>query len=101
MDPRHDNSAEAGSSGTGGTPYCATHDDFRSERDNAAAADPTAAARATTVIPYRVTTETARMRQDVVFRVGPRIGKIKRKDLDKASTAVCGKVLRFIRTFEQ
>jgi hypothetical protein len=38
-------------------------------------------ARATTVIPYRVTTETARMRQDVVFRVGARLGKIKREEL--------------------
>jgi hypothetical protein len=56
---------------------------------------------ATTVIPYRVTTETARMRQDVVFRVSARLGKIKREELDNASTAVCGNVLRFIRNFEQ
>jgi hypothetical protein len=60
-----------------------------------------AAARATTVIPSRVTTENARMRQDVVFRVGARVGKIKREELDNASTAVYGNVLRFIRTFEQ
>jgi hypothetical protein len=53
-----------------------------------------AAARATTVIPYRVPTETARMRQDVVFRVGARLGKIKREELDFAATAVCGNVLR-------
>jgi hypothetical protein len=101
MDPRQDDSAPAGSSDTGGTPYRAAHDDSRSERDCAAAADPMAAARATTDIPYRVTTETARMRQDVVFRVGARLGKIKREELDNASTAVSGNVLRFLRTFEQ
>jgi hypothetical protein len=101
MDPRQDDSAPAGSSDTGGTPYRAAHDDSRSERDSATAADPMAAARATSVIPYRVTTETARMRQDVLFRVGARLGKIKREELDNASTAVCGNVLRFIRTFEQ
>jgi hypothetical protein len=60
-----------------------------------------AAARATTVIPYRVTTETARMQQDVVFRIGARLGKNKREELDNASTAVWGKALKFIRTFEQ
>jgi hypothetical protein len=60
-----------------------------------------AAGRATTLIPYRVPTETARIRQDIVFRVGARLGKIKREDLDNESTAVCGNVLRFIRTFEQ
>jgi hypothetical protein len=60
-----------------------------------------AAARATTVIPYRVKTETARMRQVVVFRVGARLGKVKRKELDNESTGVCGNVLRFKRTFEQ
>jgi hypothetical protein len=97
MDPRQDDSAPAGSSDTGGTPYRAAHDDSRSERDSAAAADP----RATTVIPYRVPTEIARMRQDVIFRVAVRLGKIKREELDDASTAVCGNVLRFIRTFEQ
>jgi hypothetical protein len=75
MDPRQDDSAPAGSSDTGGMPYSAAHDDSRSERDSAAAADPMAAARATTFIPYRVPTETARMRQDVVFRVGTRLGK--------------------------
>jgi hypothetical protein len=101
MDPGQDDSAPAGSSDTGGTPYRAAHEDSRSERDNAAAADPMAAARATTVIPYRVTTETSRMRQDVVFRVGARLGKKKREELDNASTAVCGIVLRFTRTFEQ
>jgi hypothetical protein len=101
MDPRQDDSAPAGSSDTGSTPYRAAHDDSRSERDSAAAADPMAAARATTVIPYRVPTETARMRQDVVFRVGAWLGNFNREELDNASTAVCGNVLRFIRTFEQ
>jgi hypothetical protein len=101
MDPQQDDSPPAGSSDTGGTPYRAAHDDPRSERDSAAAADPMAASRATTGIPYRVTTETARMRQDVVFRVGARLGMIKREELDNASTAVCGNVLRFMRTFEQ
>jgi hypothetical protein len=101
MDPRQDNFAPAGSSDTGGTPYRAAHDDSRSERDSAAAADPMAAVRATTAIRYRVSTETARMRQDVVFRVGARLGKIRREEIDSASTAVCGNVLRFIRTFEQ
>jgi hypothetical protein len=90
MDPRQDDFAPARSSEASGTPYRATHDDSRSERDSAAAADPTAAARATTAIPYRVPTETARMRQDVVFRVGARLGKIKREELDNASTVVCG-----------
>jgi hypothetical protein len=101
MDPRQDDAAPAGSSDTSGTPYRAAHDDSRSERDSAAAADPMAAARATTVIPYRVSTETARMRQDVVFRVGARLGKIKRVELDNASTALCRNVLRCIKTFEQ
>jgi hypothetical protein len=88
MDPRQDYSAPAGSRESGGTPYRAAHDDSRSERDSAAAADPMAAARATTVIPYRATTETARMRQDVVFRVGARLGKIKREELDNACYAL-------------
>jgi hypothetical protein len=94
MDPRQDDSVPAGSSDTGGTPYRAAHDDSRSERDSAAA-------RAATVILYRFPTETARMRQDVVFRVGARLEKIKREELDDASTAVRGNFLRFIRTFEQ
>jgi hypothetical protein len=81
MDPRQDDSAPARSSDTGGMPYRAAHDDSRRERDSAAAADPMAAASATTVIPYRVTTETARMRQDVVFRVGVRLGKSSAKSL--------------------
>jgi hypothetical protein len=101
MDPRQDDSVPAGSSDTGGTPYRAAHDESRSERDSAAAADPMAAGRATTFIPYRVSTETARMPQDVVTRVGARLGKIKREELNNASTAVCGNFLRFIRTFEQ
>jgi hypothetical protein len=71
MDPRQDDSAPAGSSDTGGTPYRASHDDSRSERDSAAAADPMAAARATTVIPYRVPTETVRMRKTFSFALAP------------------------------
>jgi hypothetical protein len=77
MDPRQDDSTPAGSSDTSGTSYRTTHDDSRSEKDSAAAADPTAAARATTFIPYSVPTETVRMRKYVVFRVGARLGKIK------------------------
>jgi hypothetical protein len=68
MDPRQDDSAPAGTSDSGGTPYRASHDDSRSKIDSAAAADPMAAARATTFIPYRVPTETARMRQDGLSR---------------------------------
>jgi hypothetical protein len=101
MDPRLDDSAPAGSSDTGGTPYRAVHEDSRSEKDSAAAADPMAAARAATIIPLRVPIETARMRQDVVFRVGAWLGKIKRVELDNALTGVCGNVLRFIRTFDR
>jgi hypothetical protein len=66
-----------------------------------AAADPTVAARATTSILYRVPIETARLRQDVDFRVGARLGKIKRKELNNASESVSKNVLKFIRTFEQ
>jgi hypothetical protein len=61
MDPLQDDSAPEGSSDTGGTPYRAAHDDSRSERDSEAAANPMAAARAATVIRFRVPTETARM----------------------------------------
>jgi hypothetical protein len=50
---------------------------------------------------YRVPIKTARLRQDVVFRVGARLGKFKRKELEKASPAVGGNVLRLIRTFKQ
>jgi hypothetical protein len=71
------------------------------KRDSAAASYPTATARETTFILYKVPAETARMRQDVAFRVGARLGKIKREELDNASTAVCRNVQRFIRTFEQ
>jgi hypothetical protein len=42
-----------------------------------------------------------RLRQDVVFRVGAQLSKIKRKELEIASPAVDGSVLRFIQTFEQ
>jgi hypothetical protein len=101
MDPRQDDSAPAESSDTGGTPCRPAHEDSRSERDSAAAADPMAAARATTVVPYRVTTETARLRLDVVFRVGAWLSKIKREELEIASPAVDGNVLRFIRSFEE
>jgi hypothetical protein len=78
MDPRQDDSALAGSSDASGTLYRATHDDSGSARDKTAAADPAAAARATTSTTYKIPTETARLRQDVVFRVGARLGKIKR-----------------------
>jgi hypothetical protein len=67
----------------------------------AAAAVPPAAASATASVLYRVPTETARLRQDVVFRVGARLGKIKREELENASPAVSRNVLRFIRAFEQ
>jgi hypothetical protein len=77
------------------------HDDTCSERDSAAAADPKAAARATTSILYRIPTETARLRQDVIFRVGARLGKIKCEELDNASIPVSGNVLSFTITFEQ
>jgi hypothetical protein len=36
-----------------------------------------------------------------LFCVSARLGKIKLEELDNASTALCGNVLRFIRTFEQ
>jgi hypothetical protein len=101
MDPRQDDSAPAGSSDANGTLYRATHDDSGSTRDAAAAADPTAAARATTSTIYKIPTETARLRQDVDFRVGARLGKIKREELEIASPAVDGNILRFIRTFEK
>jgi hypothetical protein len=42
-----------------------------------------------------------RLRQIVVFRVGARLGKIKRKELENASPAVGGSVLRFTITFFQ
>jgi hypothetical protein len=100
MDARQDDFAPAGSSDTGGTPNRATHDDSRSKRQRRSGSS-LGCSQGTTVSPYRVPTETARMRQDVVFRVGARLGKIKLEELDNASTAVCGNVLRFIRTFEQ
>jgi hypothetical protein len=92
MEPRQDDSAPAASSDTGGTPYRAAHDDSRSERDSAAAADPMAAARAITSILYRIPKETARLRQDVVSHVGARLGKIKRECLklsDQQPTVFC------------
>jgi hypothetical protein len=76
MDPRQDDSAPAVSSDAGGTLYRAAHDDSGSTRDSAAAADPLSAARATTSIFYRVPTDTARLRQGIVFRAGARLGNI-------------------------
>jgi hypothetical protein len=100
-DPRRDDSAPATSSDASGTLYRAAHDDSGNARETAAAADPTTAARSPTFTIYKVPLETARLRQDVVFRVGARLSKIKRKALEIASSAVDGNVLRFIRTFEQ
>jgi hypothetical protein len=99
MDPRQDDSVPAGSNDAGGTLYRAAYDDSGSARETAAAADPTTAARSPTSTIYKVPTETARLRQDVVFRVGARLSKIKREELEIASPAVDGNVLRFIRTF--
>jgi hypothetical protein len=101
MDPRRDDSVPAGSSDASGTLSRAAHDDSGSARKTAAAADPTTAARSPTSTIYKVPTETVRLRQDVVFRVGARLSIIKREKLDIASPAVDGNVLRFIRTFEQ
>jgi hypothetical protein len=101
MDPRRDDSATAGSSNASGTLSRAAHDDSGSARETAAAADPTTVARSPTSTIYKVTTETARLRQDVVFRVDARLSKIKRDELETASPAVDGNVLRFIRTFKQ
>jgi transcriptional regulator CtsR len=101
MDPRRDDSAPAGSSDASGTLYRAAHDDSGSARETAAAAVPTTAARSPTSTIYKDSTETARLRQDVVFRVGARLSKIKREELETASPAVDGSVLRFTRTIEQ
>jgi hypothetical protein len=101
MDPRRDDSAPAESSDASGTLSRAAHDHSGSARETAAAADPTTAARSPTSTIYKVTTETARLRQDVVFRVGARLSKIKREELEITSPAVDGNVLRFIRTFEE
>jgi hypothetical protein len=46
---------------------------------------------------HTVLTETARLRQDNVFRVGAGQGKIKRGELEKASPAVVWNVLRFMK----
>jgi hypothetical protein len=101
MDPRQDDSTPAGSNDAGGTLYQAAHDDAGNARETAAAADSTTAARSPTSTIYKVPTETARLRQDVVLRVGARLSKIKRKELEIALPAVHGNVLRFVRTFEQ
>jgi hypothetical protein len=70
MDPRQDDSAPAGSSDASGTLYRAAHEDSGSARETAAKADSTTAARSQTSTIYKVPTETVRLRQDVVFRVG-------------------------------
>jgi hypothetical protein len=101
MDPRQDDSTPAGSNDAGGTLYQAAHDDAGNARETAAAADSTTAARSPTSTIYKVPTETARLRQDDVLRVGARLSKIKRKELEIALPAVHGNVLRFVRTFEQ
>jgi hypothetical protein len=101
MDPRLDDSAPAGSNDAWGTLYRAAHDDSGNARKTAAAADPTTAARSPTSTIYKAPTETACLRQDVVFRVGARLSKIKREGLEIALPAVDGNVHRFIRTFEQ
>jgi hypothetical protein len=101
MDPRREDSAPAGSSDASGTLYRAAHDDFGNARETAAAADPTTEARSPTSTIYKVPTETARLRQDNVFRVGALLSKIKPKELEIASPAVDSNVLRFILTFEQ
>jgi hypothetical protein len=101
MDPRRDDSAPAGSSDASGTLFRAAHDDSGSARETAAAADPTTAARSPTSTIYKVPTENARLQQDVVFRVGARLSKIKREELEIASPAVDGNVLRSIRSFEE
>jgi hypothetical protein len=101
MDPRQDGSAPAGSGDASGTLYRAAHDDSGSARETATAADPTTAARSQTSTIYKVPTETARQRKDVVFRLGARLSKIKSEELEIASPAVDRNVLRFVQTFEQ
>jgi hypothetical protein len=101
MDPRRNDSAPAGSIDASGTLSSAAHDDSGSARETAAAADPTTAARSPTSTIYKVPTETARLRQDVVFRVGARLSKTKLEELEIASPAVDGNVPRFKRTFEE
>jgi hypothetical protein len=101
MDPRRDDFAPAGSSDASGTLSRAAHDEFGSARETTAAVDPTTAARSPYSTIYKVPMNTSRLRQDVVFRVGARLNKIKREELEIASPAVDGNVLRFIRTFEQ
>jgi hypothetical protein len=90
MDSRRNDSAPAGSSDASGTLFRAAHDDSGSARETASAADPTTAARSPTFTIYKVPTETARLRQDVFFRVGARLSKIKREELEIASPAVDG-----------
>jgi hypothetical protein len=101
MVARRDDSAPAGSSDASGTLSRATHDDSDSTRETAAAAYLTTAARSPTSTIYKIPMETARLRKDVVFRVGARLSKIKREELEIASPAVEGNVLRFLRMFKQ
>jgi hypothetical protein len=101
MDPQRDGSAPAGTSDASSTLSRAAQDDSGSARETAAAADSATAARSPTSTIYNVPTETALLQQDVVFRVGAMLSKIKRDELEIASPAVDGNVRRFIRTFEQ
>jgi hypothetical protein len=100
MDPKQGDSAPVGPSDAGGTLYRAAHNDYSdSARDSAAAADPPAAAGATTYKIYKDTTETACLIQDVLILVGAGMCKIKREELEKASPAVGANIPRFLRTF--
>jgi hypothetical protein len=90
MDPRQDDFVPSGSNDAGGSLYPAAHDDSGNARETAAAADPTTAARSPTATIYKVPTETARLRQDVVFRVGARLSKIKREELEILSQQSTG-----------
>jgi hypothetical protein len=101
MDPRQNDYAPAGSSDASGTLYRAARDDSGSARETAAAADPTTAARLPTSTIYKVPTETARLRQRRCLPRRRPAELIKREELETASSAVDGNVLRFIRTFEQ
>jgi hypothetical protein len=94
MDPRQDDSVPAGSSDASGTLYRAAHDNSGSARETSAAADPTTAARSPTSTIYKVATETTRLRHDVVFRVGARLSKIKRVELEIATLAIDRNILR-------
>jgi hypothetical protein len=98
MDPLQDDPVPAGSNDAGGTLYRAAHDDSGNARETAAAADPTTVARSPTSTVNKVHTETARLRQEVVFRVGARLSKIKREELGIASCSAArtNAVLRIV-----